>query len=103
MLESAYKTSLASELTQRGLTIEREKPMSQIYKGRSLDRAYRVDFIVERSVVIEANAVDRLRPVHGAQLPSYLKHLDLRLGLLINFRVKWLRDGIVRKVNRFPD
>jgi len=103
MLESAYKTSLASELTQRGLTIEREKPMSQIYKGRSLDRAYRVDFIVERSVVIEVKAVDRLIPVHGAQLLSYLKHLDLRLGLLINFRVKWLRDGIVRKVNRFPD
>lgn len=81
MLESAYKTSLASELTGRGLAIEREKPMSQVYKGKSLGRAYRVDLIIEKSVVVEVKAVERLIPVHGAQLLSYLKHLDLRLGL----------------------
>jgi len=103
MLESAYKVALASELTGRGLSVEREKSLPRIYKGRPLGRAYRVDLIVEKSVVVEVKAVQWLAPVHGAQLLSYLKELDLRLGLLINFKVKWLRDGIARKVNRFPD
>lgn len=62
-----------------------------------------MDLIVEESVVVEVKAVQWLAPVHGAQLLSYLKQLDLRLGLLINFNVKWPRDGIARKVNRFPD
>ena len=102
MLESAYKTCLSFELTKRGLHVEREKPLPLVYKGRRFDCGYRIDLIVDNAV-IEVKSVARLVPVHGAQLLSYLKQLKLNLGLLINFNVKWLRDGIERRVNGFPE
>jgi len=103
MLESAYKASLAFELTSRGISVEREKPLPLVYKSHRLDCGYRVDLIVDNSVVVEVKAIDRLARVHGAQLVSYLKQLKLKLGLLINFNVSLLRDGIERKVNGFPE
>jgi GxxExxY protein len=103
MLESAYEACLTFELTDLGLRIERQKPLPLIYGGHRLDCGYRVDMIVENCVVIEVKAVERLEKVHSAQLLSYLRQLKLKLGLLINFNVKWLQDGIKRVVNGFPE
>jgi GxxExxY protein len=103
MLESGYEVCLMFELTERGLRVERQKPLPLIYRGHRLDCGYRVDMIVEGSVVIEVKAVERLERVHHAQLLSYLRQLQLKLGILINFNVKWLQDGIKRVVNGFPE
>jgi GxxExxY protein len=103
MLESAYEACLLFELTDEGLRVERQKPLPLIYRGHRLDCGYRVDMIVEDGIVIEVKAIERLEKVHGAQLLSYLRQLKLKLGLLINFNVKWLQDGIKRVVNGFPE
>lgn len=104
MLESAYDACLAIELTDRALRIERQKPMRLTYRGRQLDVGYRLDLLVEESVVVEVKAVERLEPVHCGQVMSYLRFTGCKVGLLINFNVKWLvQDGIKRIVNGFPD
>jgi GxxExxY protein len=103
MLESAYEACLLFELTELGLRVEREKPLPLVYRGRRLDCGYRIDLLVEDAIVIEVKAIERLDRVHSAQLLSYLRQLRLTLGLLINFNVKWLRDGIKRVVNAFPE
>ena len=104
MLETAYDACLAFELTDRGLRVERQKAMPLVYRGRRLDIGYRLDLLVEDSVVIEVKAIERLEPVHSAQLLSYLRLTGCKVGLLINFNVKWLvQDGIKRVVNGFPD
>jgi len=104
MLESAYDSCLAFELVERGLQVERQKPMPLIYRGRPLDIGYRLDLLVEQLVVVEVKAIERLEPVHSAQLLSYLRLSGCKVGLLINFNVKWLtQDGIKRIVNGFPD
>jgi GxxExxY protein len=99
LLESAYETCLAFELTRRGLKVERQKPLSLVYKQVELDCGYRLDLFVEDSVIVEIKAVDQLVPIHQAQLLSYLKLSDGKVGLLINFNVKLLKNGIRRVVN----
>ena len=98
LLESAYETCLAYELAQRGLNVERQKPLPIVYKGISLDTGYRLDLLVERKILLELKAVDSLTPLHKAQLLSYLKLSGLRLGRLINFNVKMLKSGIQRVI-----
>lgn len=98
LLESAYQACLARELSLRGIAFEREKPLPVEYKGLELDCGYRLDFLVEDRVVLELKAVDRLLPVHEAQLLTYLKLTGCRVGLLINFNVAVLKEGIVRRV-----
>jgi GxxExxY protein len=103
LLESAYEACLAFELAERGLEAEQQKPLPVVYREVRLDCGYRLDLLVERKVIVEIKSVDRLAPIHQAQLLSYLKLSGLRIGLLINFNVKVLKDGIHRVVNEFPD
>jgi GxxExxY protein len=103
LLESAYEASLAFELAQRGLSTQVQKPLPVVYKGVRLDCGYRLDLLVEDKVIVEIKAVDRLAPIHQAQLLSYLKLSGYKLGLLINFNVPVLKEGIRRVVNTFPD
>lgn len=100
LLEAAYQVCLAHELRKRGLAVRREVRMPVRYDGFVLDVAYRIDLLVEESVVVETKAVANILPVHEAQLLSQLKLGDYRVGLLINFNVARLKDGIVRKVHR---
>ena len=101
LLESAYEACMAHELACSGLSLERQKPLPLIYRGVRLDCGYRLDLLVEESVIVEIKSVDRLEPIHEAQLLSYLRLMDLRLGLLINFNVCRLRAGLRRMVNEF--
>ena len=103
LLESAYEACLAFELVERGLKVERQKPLPVVYREVRLDCGYRLDLFVEQAVIVEVKAVDRLAPIHQAQLLSYLKLSGCKVGLLINFNVKVLKDGIRRVVNGFPD
>ena len=103
LLESAYEACVSFELVERGLKIERQKPLPMIYKEVSLDCGYRLDMLVEQKVVVEIKSVDKLLPVHEAQLISYLKLTNCKVGLLINFNTKFLKNGIVRRVNNFPN
>ena len=104
MLESAYEVCLAHELIERGLAIERQKPLPIVYRGQTIDCGYRVDLLVEGAVVVEVKSIEKFDRVHGAQLVSYLRLSGCKVGLLINFNVKWLvEDGIMRKVNGFPE
>jgi GxxExxY protein len=101
LLESAYEACLAFELTDRGLAFERQKPLPVIYRGVQVECGYRLDLLVEQAVVVELKAVDRLEPIHQAQLLSYLRLTGCRVGLLINFHVYALRQGIRRLVHGF--
>ena len=103
MLEGAYKACLMFELLDQGLEVEREKALPITYRGHRLDCGYRLDLLVDNSIVVEVKAVARLDPVHFAQVLSYLRQTRLSLGLLINFNVRWLRDGVRRIVNGFPE
>ncbi|MBM3133940.1 MAG: GxxExxY protein [Chloroflexi bacterium] len=98
LLESAYRACLARELALHGLSFEQEKPLPVEYKGVLIDCSYRLDLIVAGKVVVEVKAVDALLPVHEAQLLTYLKLTGCRVGLLINFNVPVLKDGIKRLV-----
>jgi GxxExxY protein len=99
LLESAYKSCLAYELRKRGLRVETEVPLPVVYDGVKVDAGYRIDLLVEGCVVVELKAVERILPVHDAQLLSHLKLSGHKLGLRINFNVVHLRDGIKRMVN----
>ncbi len=103
LLESAYETCLAFELVERGLKVEQQKPLPVVYREVKLDCGCRLDLLVEEEVIVEVKAVDRLAPIHQAQLLSYLRLSGCKVGLLINFNVKVLKDGIRRVVNDFPD
>jgi GxxExxY protein len=103
MLEGAYEACLKFELERSGFRTETQIKLPINYQGMKLDAGYRIDMLVEESVIVELKAIDRLMPVHEAQLLSYLRMSDLRLGLLINFNHKLLRDGIRRVVNRFDE
>lgn len=100
LLESAYEECLYYELTKAGLNVEKQKPMPLIYEEVKLDCGYRVDLIVEKKVIIEAKSVEALNDVHLAQILTYLKLADCKLGLLINFNVARLKEGIKRVVNK---
>jgi GxxExxY protein len=103
LLESAYEACLLFELTDRGLKVEQQKPLPIIYREVNLDCAYRLDLIVDDEVIVEIKSVERILPIHEAQLISYLKLSGHKVGLLINFNVKMLKHGIRRLVNNFPD
>ncbi len=96
LLESAYQASLARELSLRNIRFEREKELPLEYKGVKLDCGYRLDFIVEGLVIVELKSVEKILPIHQAQVLTYLKLLDLKLGLILNFNVEYLRYGVKR-------
>ena len=96
LLESAYEACLIYELRLRQLKVEYQKPMPVFYKDVMLDCGYRVDLIVEQQVIVEIKSVSNILAVHEAQLLSYLKLANCKLGLLLNFNVKMLKDGIRR-------
>ncbi len=98
LLESAYEQALAYEFTQAGLTFERQREMPLLYKGVKLNCGYRLDFIVAGQLIIELKTVHELLPIHHAQLLTYLKLELSPLGLLINFNVPVLKDGVCRVV-----
>ncbi|MBP9581690.1 MAG: GxxExxY protein [Ignavibacteriaceae bacterium] len=98
LLESSYKECLFYEIMKAGLYVEKEKPMPLIYEDVKLDIGYRLDLIVENKLVIEIKSVEALNDVHLAQILTYLKLSGCKLGLLINFNVKLLKDGIKRVI-----
>ena len=103
LLESPYKVCLAYELEKLGFRVEREKPIPVIYEGVKLDRGFRADLMVEGQVLVEAKAKEKLHPIDEAQLLAHLRLLDLRVGLLMNFHVPVLKDGIKRLVNNYRE
>ncbi|MGE5251476.1 MAG: GxxExxY protein [Bacteroidota bacterium] len=98
-LESAYSTCLAYELKQRGFDVLQEVPLPLVYKGAQLDCGYRLDLLVNETVIVEIKSVEELAAIHEAQLLSYLKLAGCKIGLLINFNVKMLKYGIRRMAN----
>ncbi|HWQ14092.1 MAG TPA: GxxExxY protein [Roseiflexaceae bacterium] len=99
LLESAYEACLLYELRNRSLKVLSQVTLPVVYGGVALDAGYRLDLLVEDAVIVELKAVERLLPIHDAQLLSYLKLSGRKLGLLINFHVLHLKDGIKRMVN----
>ena len=100
LLESAYLACLAYELRSRGLAVRLQAPLPILYEAVRIRVGYRVDMLVENVVIVELKVVRKLHPIHEAQLLSYLKLAERKLGLLINFHVVHLRDGIKRMVNK---
>jgi GxxExxY protein len=103
LLESAYESCLVYELLQQGLTVERQKALPVNYRGVKVDCGYRIDLLVEDAVIVELKAVESIEPIHEAQLLSYLKLSGYQIGLLINFNVRMLKQGIKRLVNNFKE
>jgi GxxExxY protein len=101
LLESAYKECLFYELQKEGLKVEKEKPMPLVYDDVKLEIGYRIDLFVENKIVIEVKTVEALNDVHLAQILTYLKLSGSKIGLLINFNVTKLKDGLKRVVNNF--
>lgn len=98
LLESVYQNALCVELQEQGMSFRAEQPLDVIYRGRHVGHLY-ADIIVEGRVILELKSVEELAPIHTAQLITYLKATGLRTGLLINFNVRHLRDGIKRLAN----
>jgi GxxExxY protein len=103
LLESAYEACLAYELQQLGRRVERQKPVPVIYEGVKLDCGFRADLVVDGVVAVELKCKDALHPIDEAQLLSHLRLLNLRIGLLINFHVAVLKDGIKRMVDNYVE
>ncbi|MGH8273271.1 MAG: GxxExxY protein [Gammaproteobacteria bacterium] len=103
LLESTYEVCLASELVERGFQIERQKALPVMYKNKYLEAGYRIDLLVQHEVIVEIKSVHSLEAIHEAQLLSYLKLSGYRVGLLVNFNVKLLKNGIRRLVNELPE
>ena len=98
LLESTYQACLAREMELRKIPFEREKPLPVSYRGEYVECGYRLDFLVDGKVIVELKSVNELHPIHEAQLLTYLKLTGCRVGLLINFNVLKLIDGVVRRV-----
>ena len=98
LLESVYESCVCIELTRRGISYERQAPMPLVYEGVNVDGGFRLDLLVEKSVVMEIKAVEKLMPIHQSQVLTYLKLANLRLGLLINFNVLMFKEGVKRIV-----
>ncbi len=96
LLESAYKSCLTYELRKRGLDVQSEVALPVVYEGCKLEAGYRIDLLVAKIVVVEVKSVDAIAPIHKAQLLSYLRLSGRPLGLLLNFNVVLMKDGIVR-------
>jgi GxxExxY protein len=99
LLESVYEATLAYELAQAGLVVERQKPVPVTYKGLVFEEGYRLDLLVGGQVVVELKCVDALLPIHEAQVLSYLKLTGIKVALIINFKVPVLKQGIKRLSN----
>ena len=99
LLESAYQECLGIELSLAGLKVEREKLLPLVYRGHSIESAYRLDLIINGSLLVELKAIESIQPIHRVQVTTYLKLLKLPLGLLINFNVPLIKDGITRVLN----
>ena len=98
LLESVYERCLSHELEIRGLGNQRQVPLPVVYKGIHLEEGYRIDILVDRKIIVEIKAVDAIAPVHEAQLLTYLRLSGLHVGLLLNFHVALMKDGIKRMV-----
>jgi GxxExxY protein len=96
LLESAYEVCLEYELLKKGFKVERQKPLPVVYDGIYLDAGYRIDLLIEDAVIVELKAVEEIAPVHQAQIMTYLKLSERKLGLLINFNVTDMKKGIKR-------
>jgi len=103
LLESVYEAVLAKELEKRGLRIQRQQPVPIIWENMTFDEGFRADLIIDDKLIIELKSVERLAPVHGKQLLTYLRLTHTRLGLLVNFGEALIKDGIKRVVNGLPD
>ena len=99
LLESAYERCLVHELGLRRITVARQVDLPVNYKGLALDYSYRIDLLIEDTLVVEVKAQDQIHPVHKAQILSYLRFGNFRTGLLLNFHVEVMKHGIVRMVN----
>ena len=99
LLESAYEVCLVHELTNLGMAVERQVELPVVYEGIHLDAGYRLDILVERKVIVEVKAIEKLLSIHTAQILSYLKLSGHQLGFLLNFNVLHMKDGIKRVVN----
>lgn len=99
LLESVYRASLAFELQNEGFRVAVERPIPAVYEEVHLELGFRADIVVENKVIIETKSVEALAPIHGKVLLTYLRLADVRLGLLINFNVELIKDGIRRVVN----
>lgn len=102
LLESAYEACLSYELAEMGLGVSQQQPLPVVYRDVQLSCGYRIDLVVDDCVIVEVKSVGRIEPIHEAQLISYLKLSGRRVGLLINFNVKVLKNGLRRRVNNFP-
>ena len=100
LLESVYETVLSAELRKRGLSVEQQQAIPVVYEGERVDLGFRADLVVEKKVIVEIKSVEAVNPVHHKQLLTYLRLADKRLGLLINFNVALIKQGIKRIVNR---
>ena len=98
-MESAYEECLFYELKKRGLDVQKQKPLPLVYEEVRLDVGYRIDIIIENKIILEIKSVEALNDVHFAQLLTYLKLTNCKLGLLINFNVRSLKSGIKRIIN----
>ncbi len=103
LLESVYEAVLAYELRKRGLHVTQQQPIPVVYEDVKSELGFRADLIVEDKVIVELKSVERIAPVHGKQLLTYLKVADKRLGLLINFGAELIKHGIKRVVNGLPE
>ncbi len=99
LLESAYEECLCYELDLRGISYERQKPLPVMYKGKELEIGYRLDLVVQKTVVLELKSCEKIESIHKAQLLTYLKLSGLTLGLLLNFNVVVMKHGVVRVAN----
>ena len=103
LLEKAYEVCLAHQLANQGMLVERQVELPVVYDGVRLDAGYRLDILVERKVVVEVKAVEKLLPIHTAQILAYLRMGGHKLGFLLNFNVLHMKDGIRRVVNGLED
>jgi len=101
LLESVYEECLFEELQLKGLKVKRQVELPVIYKGRTLNKNFRMDLVVENKIVLELKCVKMIMPVHEVQLVTYLKLADKKLGLLLNFNVEQMIKGVKRKINGY--
>lgn len=101
MLENVYKTCLAYRLRQKGLFVETEKPVPVVFEEIQMECGYRADLVVERKVIVDTKNIEAIADIHIAQLLTYLRFLNLRHGLILNFRTVLLKNGIKRVLNGF--
>jgi GxxExxY protein len=103
LLESAYEECLCHELSLQDMSVDRQRPLPVKYKGKKLDMGYRLDVVVDNAIILELKSCEKIEAIHKAQLLTYLKLSGLHLGLLLNFNVAVMRDGIVRVVNKLKE